>query len=375
MTCVLDHDGSPFFAGTYFPDQPRHGQPSFRQLLEAITEAWTKRPDEVAGAAGRIREALTPHGRPQRGGRRSTRRRWTRPFEARERLRRRVGRLRRGAEVPAVDDPRLPAAARAEASRSRHAHGRQDAGRDGCGRDPRPADRWVRAVRRRPGLGGAALREDALRQRAADVGLRAVGGRARRRAGPPGRAGRSPTSCWPSCSPPRVPSRPRSTPTPRARRAPSTSGRPTRWRRPSGAEDAEWACTLLGVTEQGTFEHGTSTLQMQAQPDDTERWETRAPRRSTTSARSGCDRPATTRWSRPGTVWRSRAWSTPARSSTRPGSWSRGRAVCDVPGRRTPARGSAAAGLPRRRGGVARRGAGGPRLPGHRLPGPGLRHG
>ena len=27
MTCVLDHDGSPFFAGTYFPDQPRHGQP------------------------------------------------------------------------------------------------------------------------------------------------------------------------------------------------------------------------------------------------------------------------------------------------------------------------------------------------------------
>src|SRR3954462_6190644 len=59
MTCVLDHEGSPFFAGTYFPDQPRHGQPSFRQLLEAITDAWTKRPDEVAGAAGRIREALS----------------------------------------------------------------------------------------------------------------------------------------------------------------------------------------------------------------------------------------------------------------------------------------------------------------------------
>ena len=29
MTCVLDHEGSPFFAGTYFPDQPRHGQPCF----------------------------------------------------------------------------------------------------------------------------------------------------------------------------------------------------------------------------------------------------------------------------------------------------------------------------------------------------------
>jgi uncharacterized protein YyaL (SSP411 family) len=58
MTCVLDHEGSPFFAGTYFPDQPRHGQPSFRQLLEAIDDAWRNRSDEVAEASGRIREAL-----------------------------------------------------------------------------------------------------------------------------------------------------------------------------------------------------------------------------------------------------------------------------------------------------------------------------
>ena len=58
MTCVLDHEGSPFFAGTYFPDQPRHGQPSFRQLLEAINDAWTNRSGEVAEASSRIREAL-----------------------------------------------------------------------------------------------------------------------------------------------------------------------------------------------------------------------------------------------------------------------------------------------------------------------------
>ena len=56
MTCVLDHEGSPFFAGTYFPDQPRHGQPSFRQLLEAINDAWTNRSGEVA-------EASSPHPR------------------------------------------------------------------------------------------------------------------------------------------------------------------------------------------------------------------------------------------------------------------------------------------------------------------------
>src|SRR4051794_6488268 len=58
MTCLLDHEGSPFFAGTYFPDQPRHGQPSFRQLLEAIGDAWTNRSEEVAEASGRIRAAL-----------------------------------------------------------------------------------------------------------------------------------------------------------------------------------------------------------------------------------------------------------------------------------------------------------------------------
>ena len=44
MTCVLDHDGNPFFAGTYFPDQPRHGQPAFRQVLEALVDAWDTSP-------------------------------------------------------------------------------------------------------------------------------------------------------------------------------------------------------------------------------------------------------------------------------------------------------------------------------------------
>jgi uncharacterized protein YyaL (SSP411 family) len=54
MTCVLDHEGRPFFAGTYFPDQPRHGQPSFTQLLQAITEAWQQRRDDVDSTAANI---------------------------------------------------------------------------------------------------------------------------------------------------------------------------------------------------------------------------------------------------------------------------------------------------------------------------------
>ena len=58
MSVFADADGRPFYAGTYFPPQPRHGMPSFPQLLTAITESWRDRRDEVAGAAERITRAL-----------------------------------------------------------------------------------------------------------------------------------------------------------------------------------------------------------------------------------------------------------------------------------------------------------------------------
>ncbi|MBA2715746.1 MAG: thioredoxin domain-containing protein, partial [Propionibacteriales bacterium] len=48
MTCILTPDGEPFFTGTYFPLEPRHGMPSFRLVLEAIEAAWRDRRDEVA---------------------------------------------------------------------------------------------------------------------------------------------------------------------------------------------------------------------------------------------------------------------------------------------------------------------------------------
>jgi uncharacterized protein YyaL (SSP411 family) len=58
MTVVLDHEGSPFFTGTYFPDRPRGGQPALRQVLSALTEAWRDRPDDVRRAAGTVRDHL-----------------------------------------------------------------------------------------------------------------------------------------------------------------------------------------------------------------------------------------------------------------------------------------------------------------------------
>ncbi|MEW2485943.1 thioredoxin domain-containing protein [Streptomyces sp. NPDC048411] len=54
MTVFLTADGEPFYFGTYFPPEPRHGMPSFRQILEGVVAAWTERPDEVAEVAGRI---------------------------------------------------------------------------------------------------------------------------------------------------------------------------------------------------------------------------------------------------------------------------------------------------------------------------------
>ncbi|MEV0175169.1 thioredoxin domain-containing protein [Streptomyces sp. NPDC050803] len=54
MTVFLTPDAEPFYFGTYFPPEPRHGMPSFRQVLEGVGQAWTERRDEVAEVAGKI---------------------------------------------------------------------------------------------------------------------------------------------------------------------------------------------------------------------------------------------------------------------------------------------------------------------------------
>ncbi|MFJ8862780.1 thioredoxin domain-containing protein [Streptomyces sp. NPDC102451] len=54
MTVFLTADGEPFYFGTYFPPEPRHGMPGFQQVLEGVVAAWTDRREEVAEVAGRI---------------------------------------------------------------------------------------------------------------------------------------------------------------------------------------------------------------------------------------------------------------------------------------------------------------------------------
>jgi hypothetical protein len=47
MTVFLTPDELPFFGGTYFPPEPRHGLPSFRELLVAVADAYRERRGEV----------------------------------------------------------------------------------------------------------------------------------------------------------------------------------------------------------------------------------------------------------------------------------------------------------------------------------------
>ncbi len=58
MTVFLTHDGEPFYGGTYYPPLPRPGMASFRQVLEAVSEAWHERRGEVTQMAGRLTDAL-----------------------------------------------------------------------------------------------------------------------------------------------------------------------------------------------------------------------------------------------------------------------------------------------------------------------------
>src|SRR3954447_1022052 len=58
MTVFLTPGGEPFFGGTYYPPEPRHGLPSFRQLLVAVADAWRERRGEVERDAGTLVDAL-----------------------------------------------------------------------------------------------------------------------------------------------------------------------------------------------------------------------------------------------------------------------------------------------------------------------------
>ncbi len=58
MTVFATPDGEPFFGGTYYPPEPRHGMPAFRQVLRAVAEAYRERREDVARQAEALVDAL-----------------------------------------------------------------------------------------------------------------------------------------------------------------------------------------------------------------------------------------------------------------------------------------------------------------------------
>ena len=212
MTVFLTPDGEPFFGGTYFPPEPRHGMPAFRQVLGAVAEAYRERREDVGRQAAVLVDALRqgaarePSREPLDGGLLD---------EAVETLRgqfdAQLGRLRDRAEVPARVRRRVPVAPRRVRPRARHAR------RDGGRRDVRPRRRRLPPLLRRPAVARAALREDALRQRAAGPAVSARVGRDRDDAYRASSSRRSSTCCASSRSTAAA-SRRRRTPTPTASR-------------------------------------------------------------------------------------------------------------------------------------------------------------
>jgi uncharacterized protein YyaL (SSP411 family) len=58
MTVFLTPEGEPFFGGTYYPPESRYGLPSFRQVLEAVSNLYRERRGDVATAAQQLVGAL-----------------------------------------------------------------------------------------------------------------------------------------------------------------------------------------------------------------------------------------------------------------------------------------------------------------------------
>jgi len=58
MSVFLTPDLKPFFGGTYFPPDARHGRPGFLQLLEQIAGLWRERKAEIVASAGELHARL-----------------------------------------------------------------------------------------------------------------------------------------------------------------------------------------------------------------------------------------------------------------------------------------------------------------------------
>ncbi len=59
LNVFLTPEQLPFYGGTYFPPEPRHGMPAWTQVLQAIAAAWSEQREELRAGGERLRERLS----------------------------------------------------------------------------------------------------------------------------------------------------------------------------------------------------------------------------------------------------------------------------------------------------------------------------
>jgi uncharacterized protein len=59
LNVFLTPEELPFYGGTYFPPEPRHGMPAWTEVLHAIAESWSENREEIRAGGERLRERLS----------------------------------------------------------------------------------------------------------------------------------------------------------------------------------------------------------------------------------------------------------------------------------------------------------------------------
>jgi uncharacterized protein YyaL (SSP411 family) len=290
LTAFLTPQGRVFHAGTYFPPRPHPSMPSFRQVMDAVTQAWRTRRDEVEASGASIAAGLAAR------------------------------RLPAGPRPP--DAHVLDQAVSVLAAEVDHEHG-------GFGTQPKfpPSMALVWLLRHQARTG----RADVLGMVGATCEAMARGGMYDQLAGGFCRYSvdrawvvphfekmlydnalllRAYLGWWGATGDPlalRVVHETAHFVLSDLRTAEggfasaldadadgveglTYSWTPAQLRDVLGTDDGEWAAALLSVTPRGTFEHGSSTLQRRTEPDDPQRWEN--VRRRLLQARSRRPQPA-----------------------------------------------------------------------------------
>jgi uncharacterized protein len=278
MTVFVTPEGKPFYAGTYFPPQPRHGIASFPQVLEAVSDAWRQRRTEVDDAAKQIAERLDgPRTVPER------------PAPSAERLELAVQRLSTSFDENHAGFGRAPKFPPSMVLEFLLRHHARTGSEHALSMVQQTCERMARGGIYDQLAGGFArysvdhawvvphfekmLYDNALllrvyahlwRSTTSPLAERVV----RETAEFLLNDLRTPEGAFASA----LDADAVDPGTGQSAEGASYVWTPAHMYDVLNASDAAWAVQLLGVTEGGTFEHGTSTLQMPADPEDWQRW-------------------------------------------------------------------------------------------------------